>query len=98
MVQSQHQQLWLVCLCLPVQAAFGPSPVNPLVETLHQAGAASQYGAVAQHCLASGVLGPLWEEVREGCGRGQRVNAGRRKLILHMMHDNIVLNVGCRHQ
>lgn len=55
---------WFVGL----QAVVGPAPVNPLVETLQQAGSAGQIGAVMQHCLASGVLGPFWEEVRwEGC-------------------------------
>lgn len=57
----------LCCHCF-AQAAFGPAPANALVETLQQAGSPGQYGAVAQHCLASGVLGPLWEEVGEGCG------------------------------
>jgi hypothetical protein len=49
---------------LPLQAVFGPAPANSLVDTLQQAGAAGQYGAVAEHCLASGLLGPFWEEVR----------------------------------
>jgi hypothetical protein len=55
-------------LLLLLQAVLGPAPVNPLVDTLQQAGAAGQTGAIAEHCLASGVLGPLWEEVREAHG------------------------------
>lgn len=45
------------------EVLFGPAPANPLVETLQQAGSSGQFTAVAEHCLASGLLGPFWEEV-----------------------------------
>ncbi|WIA31154.1 hypothetical protein OEZ86_001165 [Tetradesmus obliquus] len=46
-----------------VQAVLGPAPVNPLVATLQQAADAGDWRSVGLHCAASGVLGPLWEEV-----------------------------------
>lgn len=52
------------CHTPTTQAVFGPAPANPLVHTLQHAGAAGDWVAVAQHGIASGVLGPLWEEVR----------------------------------
>eukprot|EP00878_Enallax_costatus_P036068 GHUV01040361.1.p1 GENE.GHUV01040361.1~~GHUV01040361.1.p1 ORF type:complete len:133 (+),score=20.15 GHUV01040361.1:221-619(+) len=46
-----------------LQAVLGPTPDNPLVTTLQQAGANNDWSSLGLHCLASGVLGPIWEEV-----------------------------------
>jgi hypothetical protein len=46
-----------------LQAVAGLEAPSPLVATLQQAAGARQWGALAQHCVASGLLGPLWEEV-----------------------------------
>lgn len=61
------------------QVLLGPAPPNPLVDTLQQAGAAGDWAALAQHCAASGVLGPLWEEVR-GTSLGPRHSRGGAQL------------------
>eukprot|EP00882_Tetradesmus_deserticola_P028276 GHRQ01031494.1.p1 GENE.GHRQ01031494.1~~GHRQ01031494.1.p1 ORF type:complete len:143 (+),score=68.97 GHRQ01031494.1:83-511(+) len=54
---------WCCCCCWCCQALLGPAPSSPLVATLHQAADAGDWGSVGLHCIASGLLGPAWEEV-----------------------------------
>jgi hypothetical protein len=44
------------------------------VATLHTTADAGDWGSVGLHCVASGVLGPLWEEVRSGVLKDNFVN------------------------
>jgi hypothetical protein len=45
------------------QAYLGPAPPSSYVEVLQEAAAAGSLSSTALHCLASGVAGPVWEEV-----------------------------------
>lgn len=87
-------------MAMVMQAVLGPAPVNPLVATLQQAGTAGQFSAVAEHCLASGVLGPFWEEVslskigsQLGCGT---VLGGAITALI--VADNGIGTTGAGHQ
>lgn len=69
---------------LPVQVAFGPQQPSPLVAQLHAATAQGQGGVVALHLLASGLLGPAWEEVRtRPAGTGCYLHDGSPILACH---------------
>eukprot|EP00879_Flechtneria_rotunda_P013066 GHRR01013646.1.p1 GENE.GHRR01013646.1~~GHRR01013646.1.p1 ORF type:complete len:351 (+),score=87.82 GHRR01013646.1:147-1199(+) len=46
-----------------VQGILGPVPASSFIASLQQAGDAHDWISISQHCLASGVLGPVWEEV-----------------------------------
>ncbi|KAI8476850.1 MAG: hypothetical protein J3K34DRAFT_399633 [Monoraphidium minutum] len=45
------------------EAAFGPAAPSALVAEVHAAAAAGDWRALGAHLLASGVVGPIWEEV-----------------------------------
>eukprot|EP00775_Hariotina_reticulata_P007847 gene7847-8044_t len=59
LVEPAVWQLWQPA----VQACLGPAPPSPYVEVLQTAAAAGSWSSIAWHCLASGVVGPVWEEV-----------------------------------
>lgn len=66
------------------KAVFGSAPVNPLVTTLHQAADAGDWGAVVLHCVASGLLGPMWEEVRARLQFFKRTSYQELHVELHL--------------
>lgn len=56
----------------PAQALFGPPAASPLVGEVQAAVAAADWGAVGAHLAASGLVGPIWEEVRASVRHEER--------------------------